>query len=109
MEVLLLRMKKVQIDPLLHFPLNQNMFSMSSHTHVCEMPLTYTELSGGSFSASPPAMAPIILSAPAAALAEEEQCSDEGQGCSALHLGFPQSARKVKIKEETELLSLFLP
>lgn len=35
MEVLLLRMKKVQIDPLLHFPLNQNMcLHVQSHTRV---------------------------------------------------------------------------
>lgn len=61
MEVLLLRMKKYKLTLFYISPLTRTCVSMSSHTHVCEEPLTYTERSGGSFSAFPPAMVPIIL------------------------------------------------
>lgn len=103
--------EKVQTAPLLHFPLNQSLcLHVQTHT-LCEMPSTYTELSAGSFSAISPATVPIILCC-SSSPSEKEQCSGEGQGCSAPHLGFPhrhQGARKGKVKEETQELYRFLP
>lgn len=60
MEVLLLRMKKYKLTLFYISPLSRTCVSMSRHTHVCEMPLTYRELSLGSFSAISPAMGPMI-------------------------------------------------
>lgn len=113
MEVLLWRMKKCKLTLFYISPLTRTCVCMSSHTHTREMPLTYTELSAGSFPAISPAMVPIIILCYRALLQQPfQKRSNEGQSCSALHLGFPhrhQGARKVKVKKEPKQLYLFLP